>query len=62
MGGVAQIWVTYERLAVEACPRQLQDYGYFVPTYFRIKQLEKGESNGIQTIEKLGQFNQQNIV
>ena len=28
MGGVALIWVTYERLAV-----QLQDHGYFVPEF-----------------------------
>ena len=39
MDGVAPIWVTYERLAVEACLQQLHDYGYFVPDflYFRIK-------------------------
>jgi len=33
MGGVAPIWVTYERLAVEACLQQLQDHGYFVPDF-----------------------------
>ena len=39
MGGVAPIWVTYERLAVEACLQQLKDHGYYVPdfSYFRIK-------------------------
>ena len=30
MAGVAQIWTTYESLAVEACLRQLKDHGYFV--------------------------------
>jgi hypothetical protein len=33
MGGVAPIWVTYERLAVEACLQQLQDHGYFLPDF-----------------------------
>ena len=33
MGGVAQIWTTYERLAVEAYVQQLKDHGYFVPTF-----------------------------
>ena len=33
MGGEAQIWTTYKRLAVEACLRQLKDHGYFVPTF-----------------------------
>ena len=33
MGGEAQIWTTYERLAVEACLRQLKDHGYFVPDF-----------------------------
>ena len=39
MDGVAPIWVTYERLAMEACLQQLHDYGYFVLDflYFRIK-------------------------
>jgi hypothetical protein len=51
VGEVAPNWVTYERLAVEACIEQLQDHGYFVPdfSYFQIKQLEAGESNVIQT-------------
>ena len=46
MGGVALIWATYERLAVEACLQQLQDHGYFVPdfSYFRIEQLEAGKA------------------
>ena len=41
MGGEAQIWTTYERLAVEAYLRQLKDHGYFVLDflYFQIKQL-----------------------
>jgi len=45
MGGVAQIWTTYERLAVEAYLRQLKDHGYFVLdfSYFRIKQLQARE-------------------
>jgi hypothetical protein len=30
MGGVAPNWVTYKRLAVEACLEQLQDHGYFM--------------------------------
>ena len=64
VGGVAPIWVTYERLAMEACLQQLQDHGYFVPnfSYFSIKQLEVGESNTILTTERLCQLNQQNIV
>jgi len=33
MGGVAPIWTTYERLAVEAYLQQLQDHGYFVPNF-----------------------------
>ena len=33
MGGEAQIWTTYERLAVEAYLQQLKDHGYFVPTF-----------------------------
>ena len=53
--GVASIWVTYVRLAVEACLRQLKDHGYFVLDflYFRIKQLEVGESNVILTAKRL---------
>ena len=49
MGGVLQILTTYERLAVEACLRQLKDHGYFVPdfSYFRIKQLQARETNVI---------------
>jgi hypothetical protein len=64
MGGVAPNWVTYERLAVEVCLEQLQDHGYFVQdfSYFRIKQLEAGESNVIQTAERLCQLNQDNRV
>jgi len=63
-GGVAPIWVTYERLPVEVCLQQLQDHGYFVPnfSYFRIKQLEAGESNVIQTAERLCQLNEENMV
>ena len=55
MGGVAPIWVTYERLAVQAYLQQLQDYGYFVPdfSYFRIKQLETRENNVILTAERI---------
>ena len=55
MGGVAPIWVTYERLAVQACLQQLQDYGYFVLdfSYFRIKQLEARENNVILTAERI---------
>ena len=55
MGGVAQIWTTYERLAVEACLRQLKDHGYFVLDflYFRIKQLQARESNVILITERL---------
>ncbi|KAG2562942.1 hypothetical protein PVAP13_8KG311301 [Panicum virgatum] len=55
MGGEAQIWTTYERLAVEACLRQLKDHGYIVPdfSYFRIKQLQARESNVILTTERL---------
>jgi len=36
MGGEVQIWITYERLAVEACLQQLKDHVYFVPdiSYF----------------------------
>ena len=39
MGGEAPIWTTYERLAVEACLKQLKNHGYFVPdfSYFRVK-------------------------
>jgi len=33
MGGEAQIWTTYERLAVEACLQQHKDHGYFVPDF-----------------------------
>ena len=33
MGGMATIWITYERLAVKACLQQLQDHGYFVPDF-----------------------------
>jgi len=64
MGGVAPIWVTYERLAVEACLHQFQDHGYFVPdfSYFRIKQLEVKESNVILTVERLCQLNRQDRV
>ena len=55
MGGEAQIWTTYERLAVEACLRQLKDHGYIVSdfSYFRIKQLQARESNVILTTERL---------
>jgi hypothetical protein len=55
MGEEAQIWTTYERLAVEACLRQLKDHGYIVSdfSYFRIKQLQARESNVILTTERL---------
>ena len=33
MGGEAQIWTTYERLAVEACLQQLKDHEYFVSDF-----------------------------
>jgi len=33
MGEVAPTWVTYERLAKEACLQQFQDHGYFVPHF-----------------------------
>jgi len=33
MGGVVPIWVTYERLAAEACLQQLYDHGYLVPNF-----------------------------
>ena len=51
MGGEAQIWTTYERLAVEACQHQLKDHGYFVTdfSYFRIKLLQARECNIILT-------------
>ena len=64
IGGVVPIWVTYERLAAEACLQQLYDHGYLVPnfSYFLIKQLEAGENNIILTAERLCQLNQQNRV
>ena len=64
MGGEAQIWTTYERLAVEACLRQLKDHGYFVPDfpYFRIKQLQERESNIILTTEMLCRLTRQDRV
>ena len=64
MGGVEPIWVTYERLVVEACLQHLQDHGYFVPdfSYFKIKQLEAGESNVILIAERLCQLNRQDRV
>ncbi|KAG2560548.1 hypothetical protein PVAP13_8KG098936 [Panicum virgatum] len=33
VGGEANIWTTYERLAVEACLQQLKNHGYFVPDF-----------------------------
>ena len=64
MGGEAQIWTTYERLAVEACLRQLKDHGYIVLdfSYFRIKQLQARESNVILTTERLCRLNRQDRV
>jgi len=64
MGGMTQIWTTYERLAVEACLRQLKDHGYFVPdfSYFRINQLQAGERNIILTAERLCQLTRQDRV
>ena len=64
MGGEAQIWTTYERLAVEACLRQLKDHGYIVPdfSYFRIKQLQARESNVILTTERLCRLTRQDRV
>ena len=64
MGGVLQILTTYERLAVEACLRQLKDHGYFVPdfSYFRIKQLQVRESNIILTTERLCRLTRQDRV
>ena len=64
MGGVAPIWVTYERLAVQAYLQQLQDHGYFVPdfSYFRIKQLQARETNIILTIERLCRLTRQDRV
>jgi len=59
VGGEAPIWITYERLEVEACLQQLKDHRYFVPdfSYFRIKQLEVGENNVILTAERHCQLN-----
>jgi len=34
VGGEANIWTTYERLAVEACLQQLKNHGYFVPDFY----------------------------
>ena len=64
MGGEAQIWTTYERLAVEACMQQLKDHGYFVPdfSYFRIKQLQAREGNIILTTERLCRLTRQDRV
>ena len=64
MGGVAQILTTYERLAVEACLRQLKDHGYFVLDflYFQIKQLQARESNVILTTERLCRLTRQDRV
>ena len=64
MGGVAQIWTTYERLAVEACLQQHKNYGYFVSdfSYFRIKQLQAGESNVILIAEWLCRLTRQDRV
>ena len=64
MGGEAQIWTTYERLAVEAWQQQLKDHGYFVPDflYFLIKQLQVRESNIILTTEMLCRLTRQDRV
>ena len=64
IGGEAQIWTTYERLAVEAYLRQLKDHRYIVPdfSHFRIKQLQTRESNVILTTERLCRFNRQDRV
>ena len=64
VGGEANIWTTYERLAVEACLQQLKNHGYFVPdfSYFRVKQLQARESNVILTTERLCRLNRQDRV
>ena len=42
MGGEAQIWTTYEKLAVEVWLRQLQNHRYLVLdfSYFQINQMQ----------------------
>ena len=64
VGGEANIWTTYERLAVEACLQQLKNHGYFVPdfSYFCVKQLQARESNVILTTERLCHLNRQDRV
>ena len=56
VGSTSPIWLTQERTAVENCLQQLQNnVGCFVPdlSYFKLRQLEAGEGNVIETTERL---------
>jgi hypothetical protein len=56
VGSTSPIRLTRERTAVENCLQQLQNnVGCFVPdlSYFKLRQLEAGEENVIETTEKL---------
>jgi hypothetical protein len=56
VGSTSPIRLTRERTAVENCVQQLQLYvGCFVPdlSYFKLRQLEAGEGNVVQTTERL---------
>jgi hypothetical protein len=63
VGKTSLIRLTRERTAVENCLQQLQNnVGCFMPdlSYFKLRQLETGEGNVIETTERL--CNHQDVV
>jgi hypothetical protein len=59
------IQLTRERTALENCLHQLQNnVGCFVPdlSYFKLRQLERGEGNVIETTERLCRAHQDVVI
>jgi hypothetical protein len=65
VGKTTPIRLTRERTAVENCIQQLQNnVGCFVPelSYFKLRQLETGEGNVIDTTERLCRAHQDVVI
>jgi hypothetical protein len=65
VGKTSPIRLTRERIAMENCLQQLQNnVGCFVPelSYFKLRQLQMGEGNVIETTERLCRAHQDVVI
>jgi len=63
-GKESPVQMTYKRRAIEACPLELQNYGYLIPdlSWFKIKALQQNQQDIVTLYETLSRENLYDIV